>query len=193
MGISLKLKFQRPASCRVPSASCRFLAGSIRFLGYSCILIVRLQWMRRYREASSIRRIHRMQGVFKLEIRFQSRFLGVYLPPPPPGPRTTAGLPNSGPSDRWRPPPFFDPFLDASLAASWTPQAQKCNKNKCFFNDFEIRLGRFWAPFGSKRGPKKLLKINFWPPRGLKTHPFFYIFFWRLTNRLADLPMLKMQ
>ena len=69
MGISLKLKFQRPASCRVPSASCRFLAGSIRFLGYSCILIVRLQWMRRYREASSIRRIRLGCQAFSNRIR----------------------------------------------------------------------------------------------------------------------------
>ena len=132
MGISLKLKFQRPASCRVPSASCRFLAGSIRFLGYSCILIVRLQWMRRYREASSIRRIHRMQGVFKIQNQIPKpdplRFREFTSPPLRRGrarPPHCRILPNSGPSDRRQPPPFFDPFLDASLTASWTPPRPK--------------------------------------------------------------------
>ena len=55
--VSIKFKFQRPVpadSFQFPGGSLPVPSGSIWFLGYPCILIIRLQWMRRYREASSI-------------------------------------------------------------------------------------------------------------------------------------------
>ena len=63
-----KMQSSGPASAdflSVPADSLPVPAVSSRSLGYPCTLIIRLQWMRRFRAASTIRRIHRMQGVFR--------------------------------------------------------------------------------------------------------------------------------
>ena len=144
--------------------------------------------MRRQRAVSVIRRIHRRPGVFELEIRFQSRIHSDSGSlPPPPLRRGRVGaphcriLPNSAEFWPLRPlmaPSVFRPVFGLLLGRLLDPpKAENAIKTNCFLIVFKSALGDFGPLLGPKRVPKSGSKSTFGSPGGLKTPPFFDLFF----------------